>query len=64
MIIELLVPYTFRNHFAKASHARGIPLTNIVTAMGQITKVHYPSYGRLIPNDTADQYAKRNASVA
>ena len=29
MIGKVLVPYTFRHRYAKASHAGGIPLTNI-----------------------------------
>ena len=64
MIEEVLVPYTFRHRYAKASHAAGIPLTNIAAAMGHITEVHHQSYARFIPDGTADLYAKRNARVA
>jgi len=64
MIGEVLVPYTFRHRYAKASHAAGIPLTNIATAMGHTTEVHHQSYARFIPDGTADLYAKRNARVA
>ena len=64
MIGEVLVPYTFRHHYAKVSHAAGIPLTSIPAAMGHTTEVHDQSYARFIPGGTADLYAKRNARVA
>ncbi len=64
MIEGVLVPYTFRHRYAKASHAAGIPLTNISVAMGQTTEVHHQSYARFIPDGTADLYAKRDARVA
>ena len=64
MIEEVLVPYTLRHRYAKASHAAGIPLTNIAAAMGHTTEVHRQSYARFIPDGTADLYAKRNAMVA
>ena len=64
MIGEVLVLYTFRHRYAKASHAAGIPLTNISSAMGHTTEVHHQSYARFIPGGTADLYAKRNARVA
>ena len=64
MIGEVLVPYTFRHRYAKASHAAGIPLTNIAAAMGHTTEVHHQSYARFIPDGTADMYAKRNKRVA
>ena len=34
MIGEVLVPYTFRHRYAKASHSAANPLTNITVAMG------------------------------
>ena len=64
MIEEVLVPYTFRHRYVKASHAAGIPLTNIATAMGHTTEVHHQSYARFIPDDTADLYDKCNERVA
>ena len=64
MIGEVLVPYTFRHRYAKASHAAGITLTNIAAAMGHTTKVHHQSYARFIPGVTADFCAKRNTRVA
>ena len=64
MIGEVLVLYTFRQRYAKASHAAGIPLTNIAAAMGHTTEVHHQSYARFIPDGTADLYDKRNARVA
>ena len=64
MISEVLVPYTFRHRYAKASHDAGIPLTKITAAMDHTKEVHHQSYARFIPNCTADMYAKRNESVA
>ena len=64
MIEEVLVPYTFRHRYAKASHAAGIPLTNIAAAMGHTTEVHHQSYARFIPDGTADLYAKLSARIA
>ena len=64
MLGEVLVPYTFRYRYAKASHATGILLTNISSAMGHTTEVHHQSYARFIPDGTADLYAKRNARVS
>ena len=37
MIGEVLVPYTFRLRYAKASHSDCIALTNIDAAMGHTT---------------------------
>ena len=64
MIGEVLVPYTFRHHYSKASHAAGIPQTNISAAMSHTTEVHHQSYARFIPDGTADLYAKQNTRVA
>ena len=63
MIGEMLFPYTFRHRYAKASHAAGIPLTNISAAMGHTTEVHHQSYARFIPDGTADMYAQKNARM-
>ena len=63
MIGEVLVLYTFRHRYAKASHAAGIQLINITAAMGHTSEVHHQSYARFIPGGTADLYAKRNAKV-
>ena len=63
MIGEVLVLYTFRHRYAKASHAAGIPLINIASAIGHIAEVHHQSYARFIPEGKADLYAKRKASV-
>ena len=60
---ELLVLYTFRHRYAKASHAAGIPLINITAAMGHTSEVHHQSYARFIPDGTADMYAKQNTKV-
>ena len=64
MIGEVLVLYTFRHRYAKASHAAGIQLININAAMGHTSEVHHQSYARFIPDSTANLYAKRNARVA
>ena len=64
MIVEVLVPYTFRHRYAKALYSAGIPLSKISAAMGPTTEVHHQSYARFIPDGTADLYAKRNARVA
>ena len=63
MIGEVLVLYTFRHRYAKASHAAGIPLINITAAMGHTSEVHHQSYARFIPDGTADLYAKQNTKV-
>ena len=63
MIGEVLVLYTFRHRYAKASHAAGIPLISITAAMGHTSEVHHQSYARFIPGGTADLYAKRNVKV-
>ena len=63
MIGEVLVLYTFRHRYAKASHAAGIPLISITAAMGHTSEVHHQSYARFIPDGTTNLYAKRNARV-
>ena len=63
MIGEVLVLYTFRHRYAKASHAAGNPLINITAAIGHTSEVHHQSYARFILGGTADLYAKRNAKV-
>ena len=64
MIGEVLVRYTFRHRYAKASHDAGIPLTNIAAAMGHTTEVHHQNYARFIPDGTSDLYVKRNTRGA
>ena len=63
MIGDLLVTYTFRHRYAKASSAAGIPLTIIASAMGHTTEVHHQSYARYIPDGTVDLYSKLNERV-
>ena len=63
MIGEVLVLYTFRHHYAKASHAAGIPLINITAAKGHTSEVHHQSYARYIPDGTVDLYVKLNERV-
>ncbi len=63
MIGEVLVPYTFRHLYAKASHAAGIPITNI-DLQWVTTEVHHQSYARFISDGTADLYAKQNTKVS
>ena len=64
MIVGVLVPYTFRHRYAKATHDAGIPLTKIAAAMDHTREVHHQSYARFIPDGTADLYDKRNARIA
>ena len=64
MISEVLVPYTFRHRYAKASHDAGIPLTKIAAAMDHTREVHHQSYARFIPDVTTDLYTKRIEKVA
>ncbi len=64
MIGEVLVAYTFRHRYTKASHLAGIPLLNIFAAMGYTTEVHNQSYARFIPDGTADLYTECNARVS
>ena len=56
--------FTLRHRYANASHAAGIPLSNIAAAMDHTTEVHHQSYERFIPDGTVDLYAKRNARVS
>ena len=64
MIGEVLFPYTFRHHYAKASHVAGIPLTNIslprITPQKCVSKVMQDSFQtvRLIcmPNEMRGSY--------
>ena len=64
MIGQVLVPYTFRRRYTKASHAVVIPLPSIAVVIGHTTEVHHQSYERFIPDGTADLYTKRNARIA
>ncbi len=63
MIGEVLVTYTFRHRYPKASNADGIPLANISAAMGQTTEVHHQRNTKFIPDCTANLYAMRNSRV-
>ena len=56
--------FTLRHRYANASHAAGIPLSNIAAAMDHTTEVHHQSYERFIPDGTVDLYAKRNARAS
>ena len=56
-----LVSYLpLRHRYANASHAAGIPLSNIAAVMDHKTEVHHQSYARYIPDGTVDLYAKLN----
>ena len=55
--------FTLRHRYANASHAAGIPLSNIAAAMDHTTEVHHQSYARYIPDGTVDLYAKLNERV-
>ena len=56
---EILVPYTFRHRYAKASHQKNdpvIPLANITSHMGHTIPVHLENYARFTPDRTAELY--------
>ena len=58
-VSEVLVPYTFRHCYVKASHQKNdpvIPLANIASAMGHTIPVHLENYARFTPDRTADLY--------
>ncbi len=58
-VSEVLVPYTFRHRYAKASHQKNdpvIPLANIASAMGHTIPVHLENYARFTPDRTAELY--------
>ena len=57
---EVLVPYSFRHRYSKASHAEGFPLANICKAMGHSLEVHLQNYSRFIPDGTSEMYDKAN----
>ncbi len=60
---EVLVPYSFRHRYAKQSHARRLPMTNICEAMGHTQEVHIQNYSKFIPDGTSEMYAKANKAV-
>ena len=64
MIGEVLIPYTYRHRYAKASQPAGIPLTKISDHIGHTTEVPHQNYARFIPDSKADMYTKRNAKIA
>ena len=55
--------FSLRHRYANASHAAGIPLSNIAAAMDHTTEVDHQSYARYIPDGTVDLYAKLNERV-
>ena len=57
-IEQVLVPYTFRHRYAKASHAKGFPTKNIAEAMGHTKEVHDANYARFQPDGTGEMYEK------
>ncbi len=57
MIVEVLVSYTYRHRYAKASHAVDIHLTNITASTSLSTEVHKQTYGKFFPNGTTPRYA-------
>ena len=56
--------FTLRHRYGNASHAAGIPLSNIAAAMDHTTEVNHQSYARYIPDGKTDLYAKRNARAS
>ena len=63
-IDEVLVPYTFRHRYAKASHALGFPLKNIAEAMGHTAEVHLENYARFQPDGTTEMYKAAFEGIA
>ena len=57
---EVLVPYSFRHRYSKASHAEGFPMANICKAMGHSQEVHLQNYSKFIPDGTSEMYDKAN----
>ena len=55
--------FTLRHRYGNASHAAGIPQSNIEAAMDHTTEVNHQSYARYIPDGKADLYAKLNERV-
>ena len=58
------VPYSFRHRYAKASHSKGFPLTNIAESMGHTPEVHMQNYARFKPSGTKEMYKKANELAA
>ena len=58
---EVLMPYTLRYRYAKASHAVGLPIANYAQAMGPTIEMHLSSYPHFTPDATADLYVQVNA---
>ena len=57
---EELVSYTFRHRYAKESHAAGIPVADIASAMGHSLQVHLQNYARFTPDQTNILYKRAN----
>ena len=57
---EELVSYTFRHRYAKESHAAGIPVADIASAMGHSIQVHLQNYARFTPDQTHTLYKQAN----
>ena len=55
---QVLVPYSFRHRYAKASHAMGFPTKNIADAMGHTKEVHDANYASFQPDGTVEMYEK------
>jgi integrase len=58
---EELTPYAFRHRYAKQSHAAGLPVATIATAMGHTIDTHLKAYARFQPDAVADAYEAANA---
>ncbi len=57
---EELVSRTFRHRYAKESHAAGIPVADIASAMGHSIQVHLQNYARFTPDQTHTLYKQAN----
>ncbi len=57
---EQLTTYSFRHRYAKESHTKNLPVSNIAEAMRHTMEVHLKNYGRFKPSGTGNLYAEVN----
>ena len=57
---EVLVPYSFRHRYSKASHEEGFPMANICKAMDHSQEVQLQNYSEFVPDGNSEMYDKAN----
>ena len=62
-IWEVLVFYSFRHKYSKASHAKGFHITNIYKGMGHSQDVQLQNYSKFIPDRTSEMYNKAYKAI-